>query len=423
MKPVVSTILFLILHHLILAQNSTTHFNHLLFTVPVGWTSNQQGGFLEMHPSDLEKDEMLTYLFLPPANDTSFANVALQTINEVTTGVGGQSYKEDLNGSGPLYVINNQGKYIKGWEYSTGRSHIRLQHSVNNGIIDYWFYYLGIFMVKINNRIERVVFLSRDLRRGFDQNSTYRKPAYENIVRDFFYSLEFDDYTDAKYTPGKVTNTGISHVWGGVSYFEGATGSTFNVGSMQGTYLIFFNNGQVFLNAELPLHGLNDINSYVQAATYPRWWGTYTYKDGAGVIKLSYETIPFTLENSKIMLSHYQTKIPYQQIVSLDDAKLNGNWCSQGLYGSKIICINLSPDGHFNDNGVIHNIEHNINNCFTGAPQSGEGTYEIKNNSILFHYSNGIVNQAAFSGLRMASSDSSPKELHLGYHDDVFQKQ
>jgi hypothetical protein len=424
MKPIVSTILLLTLSHSLPAQTSndgTTHINHIIFTVPQGWTSKQQGSFFEMHPNDLEKDEMLTYLFLPPVNDTSFANTALQTINEIATGVGAQSYKE--NGSSPLYEINNQGRYVKGWEYSTGQSHLRLQHGVNNGIIDYWSYYLGIFMVKINNRIERVVFLSRDLRRSFAQNSTYRKPAYENVVQDFFYSLEFDDWTDAKYVSGKVTHTGISQVWGGVSYFEGATGSTFNVGSMQGTYLIFFNNGQVFLNAELPLHGLNDMNTWVQAATYPHWWGTYTYKDGAGVIKLSYETIPFTLENGKIILAHYQTKIPYQQFPSLDGTKLNGSWCMQGLYGNKPSCINLTPDGRFSDNGIIHDIEHNINNCFAGAPQSGQGTYEIKNNSILFLYSNGTINQAAFSGLRLESSDSSPKELHLGYHDDVFQKQ
>jgi hypothetical protein len=426
MKPILLTFLILNIHPVLFAQNnnnSVTHFNHVLFTIPTGWVSNQQGGFFEMHPSDLDKDEMLTYLFLPPVTDTSFANVALQTINEMATGVSGESYKEDVYGNSPLYQINNQGIFIKGWEYSTGRSHIRLKHSINAGIIDYWFYYLGIFMVKIHNRIERVVFMSKDLRRGLDQNSTYRKPAYENIVRDFFYSLEFDDWTAANYKPGKVTNTGISHLWGGASYFEGATGSTFNVGSMQGTYLVFFDNGQVFLNAELPQNGFNNIDTYVQAATYPRWWGTYTYKEGSGVIKLSYETIPFKLEKGQINLNHYQTSIPYAQMPSLDGVKLSGSWCMQGSFGGKTICLNLGPDGRFNDNGVIHYLEHNINNCFAGAPQAGEGTYEIKNNSILFHYNNGAFNQAGFSGLRLQSSNPSPKEIHLGYHDDVFQKQ
>jgi hypothetical protein len=201
MKPILSLIMLLFLRHLLSAQpaaNNLTHFNHVLFTVPDGWKASQQGPFFEMHPTDLAADEFLIYFFLQPVTDTSFANAALQTINEMATALGGESFKEDVYGNSPLYEINNSGRFAKGWQYSTGRSHIRIKHSVNNGIIEFWFYYLGIFMVKVHDRIERVVFLSKDLRRGLDENSTYRKPAYENIIRDFFYSLEFDDWTDAK---------------------------------------------------------------------------------------------------------------------------------------------------------------------------------------------------------------------------------
>jgi len=404
-------------------SSGASHFNHFIFNVPAGWKSMQQSAFFSITAPDLQSDEILFYLLLPPVNDTGFNTTAENTLNLVAQSMGGKASQEQIFGKGPIYILENEGKYAKGWEYSMGHGRILVNTTPNDPIVHYINYHAGVFLVKLHSRIERVVYISKDLRRGLEENSTYRKPSYESIIKNFFFDLEFDDWTDSKSTPGKVTNTSISALWGGLAYFEGSLGKTFFEGSVKTTYLVFFDNGQVYYNKELPKEGLRNINTYTQAALYPRWWGTYTYQNGSGTIKLSYATIPFTLKEGKIYLDIYQSKIPYVQSSSFDGIQLNGNWCEQSEYNGKKACIAFTGTGQFTDNGIIKRIEHEINNCFHTIPESGQGTYEIKSNAIVFHYNNGFIYQAAFSGLNLQKSNPSPNEIHLGYNDDVFTKQ
>jgi hypothetical protein len=400
------------------------HFNHFLFKTPAGWKSAQNANYYLLIPPDLESDEMLTYILLSPINNQSFDDAAISTLKEVATSLNGEAVQEQIFDKGPLYIRENEGTYAKGWTYSLGHGTIRIATPNPNspGIISYQFYYVGVFLVKINSRIERVVYLSKDIRRGFADNSTYRKPTYESVIKNFFFDIEFDDWTDAKANSGKLTHTGISNVWGGLAYFEGSLGSTFFEGSVKATYLVFFDNGQVYYNKELPKEGFNNTNTFTQAALFPRWWGTYTYENGSGVIKLIYVTIPFKLKDGKIYLDIYQKQIPYDQLGTFNDTKLNGTWCSQDAPNGKKDCITFSSNGQFSDDGTIARIEHQINSAFQTIPANGQGSYEIENNSIVFHYNNGFVYQAAFSGLGLQKTDSSPKEIHLGYNDDVFEK-
>lgn len=406
-------------------SSGTIHFKHFIFTVPAGWKATQQENFFLMTPPDLETDEMLSYILLPPLTDTSFENAAITTLKEIAVSMNGEAVQEQIYGKGPLYIQENEGKYAKGWVYSKGHGTIRVGTPDPNspGIIRYQFFSTGVFLVKIHSRIERLIYLSKDIRRGFADNSTYRKPTYESIIKNFFFELEFDDWTDAKINPGKITNTDISNLWGGLAYFEGALGQTFFEGSVKATYLAFYDNGQVYYNKELPKEGLLNINTFTQAALYPRWWGSYSYQNGSGVIKLIYVTIPFTFKDGKIYLDIYQKKIPYDLMSGSEDMKLNGSWCEQSAYEGKKACISFSINGQFNDNGVISRIEHQINTAFHSIPESGLGNYEIKNNSIIFHYNNGFTYQAAFSGLNIQKGNTSPNEIHLGYNDDTFEKQ
>jgi hypothetical protein len=63
-----------------------------------------------------------------------------------------------------------------------------------------------------------------------------------------------------------------------------------------------------------------------------------------------------------------------------------------------------------------------VDNCFLTIPNQGQGTYEIRDNSILFRYDNGFNYQAAFSGLDLRKGDRLPLELYLGFHDDKFKR-
>jgi len=281
-------------------------------------------------------------------------------------------------------------------------------------------YYFGIFLVKVNGRTERAVCVSKDFRSNFQTCRTYLNPMYEPVIRNFFFDLEFDDWTDGNAYPGRISHTGIGDVWTGLAYFEGSTGQALFEGSVKATYLVFFDNGQVYYNKELPKQGLHHINSFTESGLHPRWWGTYTYHDGAGEIRLSYLTIPFSLKDGKLYLEMYNTSIPYGRNPVADGMTLEGSWCESATSLGKPACIRLSADGRFSDGGVILRIEHSVDNCFRPIPAQGQGSYEIRGNSILFRYDNGFTYQAAFSGLNMQRGDRSPQQLYLGFHDDVF---
>jgi len=412
----------------ILAQPKTnapadglTHFGHLLFQTPPGWKTMQQADVFIMLPTDLAPDELLTYIIGAPVSDTNFERVAISTIKELATGLNGEAIGENIYGPSPLYVKQNEGRYIKGWEYSMGHGHIRVKYRAPNSTIDnYQFFYVGLFLVRLNGRVERITFLSKDIRRGPSENSTYRKPIYDAVVSNFFFDLEFDDWKDAPCAPGKITGTGIVRQWGGTAFFEGGTGPVYTVGSIKGTWLIFFDNGQVYYNADLPLHGLQQVNTWAESVIYPRWWGTYTYANGKGTIHLSYETVPFTLHGDSLWLELYRTRLPYSPFPSFSDLRLKGKWCGPVNGAGSQPCIALTLDGRFSDDGVIHRIEHPINDPFTGSPATGQGHYTISDNSIRFTYDNGYTSQVAFSSFGIAPGNPAPTELHLGYHDDRF---
>jgi len=414
--------------HLALAQPATNaradglaHVGHLLFRVPPGWKSVHQGNIFIMLPTDLAPDELLTFIIGAPVNDTNFDRVAVSTINELAAGLNGEATGEAIYGPSPLYVKENEGRYIKGWEYSLGHGHIRVKYRAPNSSIDsYQFFYAGLFFVRLNGRVERIAFLSKDIRRGFADNSTYRKPVYDAVVSNFFFDIGFDDWKDEPCMPGKLTGTGIVRQWGGTAFFEGGVGAVYTEGSVKGTYLIFFDNGQVYYNAELPLHGLQEVNTWAEAVLYPRWWGTYTYSNGKGTIHLSYETVPFTLHGDSLWLELYRKKLPYSPFPRFNGLRLKGKWCGPGNVDGSEACISLTPDGRFADDGVISKIEHLVNDAFTGSPATGQGRYAIGDNSIRFTYDNGYSIQAGFSGLGIAPGNPAPADLHLGYHDDRF---
>lgn len=425
------TFLFLLLlpaTHLLFAQGPTSvggagqnHFGHFIFRMPEGWRSSlQEGGYFMMAPPDLVAGELLTYILLPPLAESDFDRAAETTIREVAFSLGAKPIREGF-GSGPLYVKENRARHAKGWEYALGHGMAQAVAGKDAvGLDQLVVYYFGIFLVKLNNRMERAVYVSKDFRSNFQTCRTYLNPVYEPVVKNFFFDLEFDDWTSGRIEPGRVSHNGISDLWCGLAYFEGSTGQALFEGSVKATYLVFFDNGQVYFNKELPKRGLHHVNTFTESGLYPRWWGTYTYHDGAGVISLSYMTIPFSLKDGRLDLDLYKTSIPYGKSTVSDGMTLNGSWCEAANGLGKPACISFTGDGRFFDQGVILRIEHPVDNCFRLIPDQGQGTYEIKGNSILFRYDNGFTYQAAFSGLNMQGGERSPRELHLGYHDDVF---
>lgn len=383
------------------------HFNHFLFTIPVGWKSAQNGDYMTLTTPVTTADEMLSYILFPPVNDTNFQKAGDEAMKQLATSMGGIA--QGLGrGDGSVYAMLHDGLYKKGWKYSFGSGTIQV-----NNQSDYtksMSFIVGVYMGKIDGRIERVLYLSKNYRCSIYFTTTAYKINYEPVIDNFFFDMKFDDWEDTNVKSGKITSSGISGIWSGVSYLGGET-------KYDATFFILFDNGQVFYDSKFPKLGLYNLNTLSAAATRPDQWGTYTWQNGSGVMTISsWRTIPFSIKDGKLMANTGGSVRPFTKLPSIEGPTLNGTWCFEGS------CISFTSDGKFTDDGVIEKLGHLPTTCDFIEPKNGQGTYEIKHNSIFFHYIDGITIQNAVSGLNIDNGNLSTSKLFLGWYNDVLEK-
>ncbi len=403
-------------------NNGTIHFNHFIFTIPDGWKPAQQGAYYSLSAPNVPENESLSFILMPPLTTNSFEEAGTTTINELAAGMNGIAQTAPYVGH-PVYQYTHEGTTPKGWQYSMGTGVITISYG-NAGNSSYRpsdQYEIGVYLAKIHGRIERVVYLSKHYSCGIYGSSTYINMAYESVINDFFFTLSYDDY-DTKVEQGKITSTGISGVWSGVSLVNNlwmnTDGSTTPSMIFDATYYILFDNGQVYYGNEFPRHGLLNLNTTAIAANQNSGWGTYNYQDGSGVMKFSWRNIPFTMSNGKMTAEMNSTKVNFQKLILPEKTTLNGTWCLAGTE----TCISFTPEGKFIDHGIVSRIEHAPTTCNFFAPEKGEGTYEIKNYTIVFHFNTGLTVQYAFPGLGIDTRNASPAQLAIGRNTDMLQK-
>jgi hypothetical protein len=383
------------------------HFNHFLFTVPAGWKPTNNGNYMTLTAPLVTADEMLSYILFPSFNDTSFQKAGDDAVKQLASSMGGDA-KGFGRGDGSVYEALHMGIYKKGWEYSMGSGKIQV-----NNTADYsksMSFDVGVFLAKINGRIERVLYLSKDYRCGSYSTTTAYKKTYESIIDNFFFEMKFDDWEDTNIKQDKLSSAAVSGIWSGISYLGGAI-------KYDATFFILFDNGQVFYDSKFPKAGLYNLNTLSAAANRPDQWGIYSYQNGSGTMKISsWLTVPFTIKDGKMMVQINGGTRPFSKLPPIDGATLNGSWCFEGS------CISFTSDGKFTDNGVIQLLEHLPTTCNVTEPLNGQGSYEIKNNSIFFHYADGLTIQNAISGLNIDNGNLSTSKLFLGWYNDVLEK-
>jgi hypothetical protein len=309
-----------------------------------------------------------------------------------------------------LYFQLYEGRCLKGWDYSFGTANIRIGYKKGNDTyLSYITFTIGLFLAKINGRTERVCYISKDFKCGIYETSTSFKWTYGPVIDDFFFSLQFDDWKDTHFKPGKFGNTGITGVWSGVSYIQGM---------YRASFFLLFDNGQVYYNSDWPKYGLWNLNTIAAAANDPPHWGTYSYQGGSGVMRISWQTIPFSMADGKMTAGLNGSKRDFTKMPALESVHLHGTWSE--YKGS--ISIAFTTDGQFEDQGVLRSIEHSATTCNEALPEKAKGTYEIREHSIIFHYANGLTTQAALAEFDLHSGVCSPDKLILGWHNDVLEK-
>ncbi len=393
-------------------NGAAAKFGLMNYIAPAGWSEEIFSDGVVFKPLGLPADEHLAIQIMEPLNFSGTLEQAMEkSFEEATIMYNGTSmYQSDGK-----YSKNAAQKSFNGWEYIRGKGSIQ----VENGTAYKSEVGLEVFVIKINNRFERVAIIeSRKYCGGVSRYYATDRISYRNGIEQFLYSLQFSDFNAAVLKSGSANGTGIVGVWEGTIQSTGAaTGVRLEVFSP-----IFFNNGQVYFGNKFPTEGLDDFNSRIAPELYPRNWGTYTFNNGNGMLKMPFAEIPFRTQGDKIIVTKNQRDWPFYKLNSVDGAKFSGTYKMSESY-EIIPVITFTADGRFTDNGVVRTLYHDGTNCINPGFVPGSGNYTVKDFTVTFNYTDGRKVKIAFLGTDYDKSNPSPATLRMSFNEDPMNKQ
>jgi len=222
---------------------------------------------------------------------------------------------------------------------------------------------------------------------------------------------------------GSTKGDGIVGVWQGISLSVGATSIGEPLGVRYKVFSpIFLSNGQAYFGPKFPSEGLAGLDTRIPPELHRRDWGTYTFSNGRGVLKMPYGEVPMRMEGNRLIISPNRTDHAFARLNAVDGATFNGTYVLSALNG-KIPSITFSSDGRFTDNGALKVLYHEYVDCLNPALSAGSGTYEVRDYSVLFSYSDGRRIKLAFLGAEYSRSNPSPATLLMSFNEDKLIRQ
>jgi hypothetical protein len=389
-------------------------FGSMSYATPASWNEQQFQDGVVFKPADLPAGEHLVMQIMQPLNSSGTMEQALQ-----------QSYDEAVSmykvtkmheAGGGNYRTQEAYKSFHGWEYIQGNGGVL----VDDGTATKDEYGLELFVVKINNRFERVVVLESRGKCGLSRYYPSDRLQYHDAIDQFLFSLQFSDWKESPLRTGTTNGGGIVGIWAGISYDPTLLLSkTFHQDVF---YPIFLSNGRAYFGPKFPSEGLNDLNTWIPPERQRRYWGTYTFSNGTGVLKMPYADVPLRMKNNSLIIRHVNTDDAFQKVNSVDGATFNGTYALSERNGITPT-LTFTADGRFTDRGAVSVLYHEYVDCINPAKTPGTGTYEVRNHSVLFKYSDGRTIQIAFIGVDYDKRNQSPATLTLSSNEDVLKKQ
>ncbi len=397
----------------------TGKFGLMKYTTPAGWSEQQFQDGVVFKPLDLPAEEHLAMQIMQPLNFSGSIEQALAKSYDEAA-IMYNSTKMHYAG-GAEYQITEAQKSFKGWEYIQGKGGVQ----VENGTPYKTELGLDLFVIKINNRFERIAILKsrKKCKPSMERYYPAERPHYYNAIDNFFFSLQFTDLEGPVVKPATIEGEGIVGVWEGISMSAGAPSTSDPLGLRYKVFTpIFFSNGQAYFGAKFPIEGLDGLNTWIRAEKFRRDWGVYTFSNGRGVLKLPYGDIPLRMENNKFIITANNTDHAFHKLNPVDGARFSGTYIMNERYG-KIPAITFTADGQFTDNGTIKALYHESDDCTNPGLSPGSGTYEVKNHSVLFTFSDGRKIKVAFLGVGYDIKNQSPATMTMGFNEDEMRRQ
>ena len=406
-----------------IAINETNgQYGTVKYTIPTGWTVAKYPDGDIIMPADLPKAEFLEIWVQQSMKFSGIMEQALQKSYDETVAKLQATKMNDVNGGNYDKVPAKSS--FRGWEY------IRCSGGIHLGGGEYPPEYgLDLFLIKINGRFEqRAIIKSRN---NFCLGRYYpsERLKYYNDIENFLFSLQFADWKEPVVKTGIANGDGINGVWQGISMSVGMSKPGAELGAeLKVKQLIFFSNGQAFFGNNFPAEGLDGLNTWVRAENFRRDWGTYSFSNGKGVLKLPYADIPLRMENDKLVITTNKTDHGFIKTNSVDGARFNGVYAlsSKNVAGEETgitPLISFAADGKFTDNGALKILNHEYVDCLNAAKEPGTGAYEVKKFSVIFNYTDGRKIKIAFIGADYDKINLSPATLTLSFNEDVLKKQ
>lgn len=387
------------------AVTSAGKFGHIIYTPIKGWKQTNFTNAVSFIPSGLPDNR---YIETRIMQSKPFSGTMQQAFEESWNDALLQ-FKLISPFTPPYFIIKEKTSY-KGWPYIQGEGTVK---SIDdNNELGYDKYYVNIFVIKLNNRIERIVTVGFQNINGSDY-SLYNGQDYRNAITELCLGLKFDDWKEEPV--GALKGNAISGMYGGLKL---------GGGSLNASYALFFPNGQVFFGEKFPTEGFAGKNTWVYAELNTRNWGTYTLQDGKGTINMGYGKVPLKVVGENLVITTQNTEHKYEKFPSIDGAVLSGKYAFDGDWGGKPPSVTFTSDGKFIDEGALNILNHQTTdpNEFNITAKPGIGTYEIKTYTLVFTYSDGRRVQMVFDGNGFDRKNPSPPSLTLSFNNDILYK-
>jgi len=378
-----------------------SEFGNVIYSVPKGWKADVAADSVTLTPSDLLPEEKLFVLILPGKEFVGDLKESAQALWTETCA----SFQVDGGMPGTVDVR----KSLKGWSYFRAASEVRKENTR---------LYLNVAFIQVGGRLERVAVLTNYVSAPYFE-SPFDSPRHQDVINRFVFGLRFKNHAEPKLDEGSLRGEGIVGVWTGLKMdFTARTGNL----DFKAATAAFYSNGQAFYSAQLQTFLFEGTSPILAREITPRWWGTWTFDKGAGTLKMMYGDVAMELQGETLVLTTNKTPHKFSRLAPVDGARFDGTYAFSEHNG-KIPRITFTADGRFRDEGALNVLEHCLYRLYATTAKPGEGTYEVKNYTVLFHYADGREFTSAFLGLLHKKGDLRPAELTLGFNHDTLRRQ
>jgi len=390
------------------AADASGKVGFLTFTTPAGWSELVTPDGVLLRPRDLPVGELIRILIMKPVATTGTLEQALASgyDDAIARFNGSKMFQGDR-----AYGTNGPRTSFNGWPYIRGKGGIRAANGDELG--------LEVFAIKLSNRIERVAIV--ESRENCGDGSRYYaadRLRYRNAIESFLYSIRFDDFDTPPLASGSAKGGGLIGVWQGSILSSGAA-----IGlRLEAFTPIFLTNGQVYFGPKFPTEGLAGLNTRIPPELYPRDWGTYTLTGNSGTLKMPYGDVPIKVVGDRLLVTRGQRDWPFQKVQPVDGATFEGTY-ALGSVNGQVRSITFSSDGRFTDRGALKALSSDPGACVSPGATPGAGTYEVRDYSMIFTYSDGRAMTLAFADAGYTKDNRTPARLKLSFNEDALVRQ